>query len=164
MSYIEVFKVDKQRFRLAEGQRHIFGRLRQIFSIHLCTTHKHYVYKYDYMDKSKQQNHWKPSVQISLKNKKKFLADTCTYTVQKAKKCSKFPRYDTKCRGKRETTRNILHSISFSLLKFVLYLGKSRNFWDSVYPRPPEKPKTPSRTQGDNGSGGSEGQRGPRTI
>ena len=41
---------------------------------------------------------------------------------------SKFPRYNTKCREKRDTTRNIPRGISFSPLYFVLYLGKSITF------------------------------------
>ena len=38
------------------------------------------------------------------------------------------PRYSTKCRGKRDTSRNSPHSISFSQLHFVLYLGNSITF------------------------------------
>ena len=48
--------------------------------------------------------------------------DVILYTVQKV---IKFPRYNTKCRGKGYTARNIPRSISFSPLHFVLYLGKS---------------------------------------
>ena len=55
---------------------------------------------------------------------------TLTYSCYSAlsKKLSKFPRYNTKCRGKRDTTRNIPHSISFPPQHFVLYLGKSITF------------------------------------
>ena len=48
-----------------------------------------------------------------------------TYTVQKVIQIS---RYNTKCRGNRETTRNIPRSILFSPLPFELYLGKSITF------------------------------------
>ena len=44
------------------------------------------------------------------------------------KKLSNVSRYSTKCRGKRDTARNSPYSISFFLLHFVLYLGKSIAF------------------------------------
>ena len=47
------------------------------------------------------------------------------YTVQKVKQ---IPRYNTKCRGNQDNTRNIPRSISLSPLHFVLYLGKSMSF------------------------------------
>ena len=47
------------------------------------------------------------------------------YTVQKVIKISNI---NTKGRGKRDSTRNIPRIISFSLLHFVLYLGKSLTF------------------------------------
>ena len=50
---------------------------------------------------------------------------TLTYTVQKK---LQFSRYNTKYTAKRDTTRNIPSSISFSPLHFVLYLGKSFTF------------------------------------
>ena len=43
-------------------------------------------------------------------------------------KQSKFPRYNMKCRGRHDTTWNIPHSITFSLLLFMLYHEKAPNF------------------------------------
>ena len=40
------------------------------------------------------------------------------------KSSQKFPRDNTKCRGKRNTALNIPRSIPFSPLHFMLYLGK----------------------------------------
>ena len=40
-------------------------------------------------------------------------------------KQSKFPRYNMKCRGKRDTTWNIPRSITFSPVHFMLYHRKS---------------------------------------
>ena len=51
-------------------------------------------------------------------------------------KQSKFPRYNIKCRGKPDTTWNIPRGITFSLLHFILYRGKSISFgtvWDKEY-------------------------------
>ena len=48
------------------------------------------------------------------------------YIVQKVIQISEL--YNTNCRGKRDTARNIPRSISFSPLHFVLYLGKSITF------------------------------------
>ena len=39
-----------------------------------------------------------------------------------------FPRYNMKCRGKRDTRWNNPHSIKFSPLHFMLYRGKSITF------------------------------------
>ena len=38
------------------------------------------------------------------------------------------PRYNTKCRGKQDATRNIPRNISVSPLHFMLYFGKSITF------------------------------------
>ena len=43
-------------------------------------------------------------------------------------KQSKFPRYNMKYRGKRDTSWTILRSITFSLLHFKLYRGQSITF------------------------------------
>ena len=43
-------------------------------------------------------------------------------------KQSKFPRYNMKCRGRHDTTWNIPHSITFSLLLFMLYHEKKTKF------------------------------------
>ena len=43
-------------------------------------------------------------------------------------KLSQFPRYNMKYRGKRDTTLNIPRSITFFLLHFLLYRGKSISF------------------------------------
>ena len=56
------------------------------------------------------------------------------FTGTLSKKLSIFPRYNIKCRGKRDTTWNIPRSITFSPLHFMLYRGKSIFFWDSAYP------------------------------
>ena len=45
-----------------------------------------------------------------------------------SKKLSKFSRYNTKRRGKRDTTRNIPRSISFSMLHFMIYIVKLITF------------------------------------
>ena len=45
-----------------------------------------------------------------------------------SEKQSKFPRYNLKCRGKHDTTRNILRSITPSPLHFMLYRLKSITF------------------------------------
>ena len=46
-----------------------------------------------------------------------------------SKKQSKFPRYNAKCRErKQDTTRNIPQSISFSPLHFAIHLGKLISF------------------------------------
>ena len=47
-------------------------------------------------------------------------------------KQSKFPPYNMKCRGKRDTTRNISCSISFSSIHFMLYRGNFVCFFNSV--------------------------------
>ena len=43
-------------------------------------------------------------------------------------KQSKFPRYNMKCRGKRDTTWNIPRNITFSPLHFMLYHGELISF------------------------------------
>ena len=43
-------------------------------------------------------------------------------------KQSKFPRYNMKCRGKRDTTWNIPRNITFSPLHFMLYRGQLITF------------------------------------
>ena len=49
-------------------------------------------------------------------------------------KRSKFPQCNMKCRGKRDTTWTIPHSIRFSPLHFMLYRGKSITFGTVWHP------------------------------
>ena len=54
-------------------------------------------------------------------------------------KQSKFPRYNMKCREKHDTTWKFPRSITFSLLHFMLYRGKSITFgtgWDEIQTLP----------------------------
>ena len=71
-----------------------------------------------------RKNEW---ARKDYKKSPTFCMSNCT-----VRKVIQILRYNMKCSGKHDTTRNITRNLTFSPQHFMLYRGKSISFWDSM--------------------------------